>query len=79
MLEGHREECFTLDVFTVFTLCKFIAAGDDAVPVVNPEPEPAEVALPEDFENEEKWASYPMNQAQSAFAQYRDYVSRYMT
>ena len=39
------------------------------------EPEPAVVNLPEDFPNEEKWSSYPMTQAQSAFSQYREFVS----
>lgn len=37
--------------------------------------EPAEVQLPDDFENEEKWESYPITQAQSAFSQYRVFVS----
>lgn len=39
------------------------------------EPVPAEVNLPDDFPDEGKWSSYPMNQAQSAFSQYRDFVS----
>ncbi|XP_067942070.1 myosin-3-like [Watersipora subatra] len=50
--------------------------GDETPASVHYEPEPAEVQLPEDFDKEDRWASYPMNQAQSAFSQYREFTQQ---